>query len=81
MLISNQPGLPGLHCVLLKRRKALNMAPDLHHSRSDHWEAMLLAWKSLHVPVGTILLVALLVSGAFSAISMVWGYGPVNPVP
>ena len=57
------------------------MPRDPYQPRSDHWEAMLLAWKSLHIPVGTILLVALLVSGAFSAIAMVWGYGPVNPVP
>jgi hypothetical protein len=42
---------------------------------------MLLAWKSIHVPVGTILLSALLLSGVFSAVSMVWGYGPVNPIP
>jgi ABC-type transport system involved in cytochrome c biogenesis permease subunit len=49
--------------------------------RSDHREAMLLAWKSIHVPVGTILLGTLLLSGVFSAVSTLWGYGPVSPIP
>jgi hypothetical protein len=57
------------------------MPHDPTQPRSEHWEAILLAWKSIHVPVGTILLGALLLSGVFSAISMVWGYGPVNPIP
>jgi hypothetical protein len=57
------------------------MTPDLHHSRSEHWEAVRLSWKCRHIPIGTILLAILLLSGMFSATSMMWGYGPVNPGP
>ena len=49
--------------------------------RTEHWEALRLAWESLHVPVGTLLIGGLLASGIFSAISMVWAYGPANPIP
>lgn len=50
------------------------MASDLHQTRSDHWEAVRLAWKSLHIPVGTLL------AGILSAVATVWGQGPVNPI-
>ncbi len=47
----------------------------------EHREAVRLDWMSMHIPVGAILLSTLLLSGIFSAASMVWGYGPVNPIP
>ncbi len=53
--------------------------PDLR--LGEHKEAVRLAWKSRHVPVGTILLGALFLIGVFSAIAMVWDYGPSNPIP
>jgi ABC-type transport system involved in cytochrome c biogenesis permease subunit len=48
---------------------------------SDHKEAVRLAWKCRHVPFGTIALSTLLLSGVLSMVSMVWGYGPGNPIP
>jgi hypothetical protein len=57
------------------------MASDLHQTRSDHWEAVRLAWKSLHIPVGTLLIGTLLSAGVLSAVAGVWELGPVNPVP
>ena len=48
---------------------------------SERKEAVRLDWMSMHIPVGAILLSTLLLSGIFSAASMVWGYGPVNPIP
>jgi hypothetical protein len=57
------------------------MASNLHQARSDHWEAVRLAWKSLHIPVGTLLIGGLLLAGVLSAVATVWGQGPVNPIP
>ncbi len=54
-------------------------SPDL--PEPEHKEAVWLAWRSLHIPVGTILVGALLLSGVISAVSTVWGYGPANPIP
>jgi hypothetical protein len=48
---------------------------------SDHKEAVRLTRRSRHIPFGTILLSTLLLSGIFSMISMVWSYGPANPIP
>ena len=53
--------------------------PDL--PAFDHKEAVRLSWKSRHIPFGTILLVTLLLAGIFPAVSMVWGFGPANPIP
>ena len=53
--------------------------PDL--PVSDHKEAVRLTWRSRHVPFGTIALSILLLSGILSMVTMVWGYGPVNPIP
>ncbi len=53
--------------------------PDL--PEPEHKEAVWLAWRSLHIPIGSILIGILLLSGVVSATSMVWGYGPVNPIP
>jgi ABC-type transport system involved in cytochrome c biogenesis permease subunit len=53
--------------------------PDL--PAPEHREAVRLDWMSMHIPVGAILLSTLLLSGIFSAASMVWGYGPVNSIP
>jgi hypothetical protein len=47
----------------------------------DHNKAVRLAWKCRYVPFGTIVLSTLLLSGVLSMMSMVWGYGPVNPIP
>ena len=57
------------------------MASDLHLARSEHWEAVRLAWKSLHIPVGTLLIGSVLLAGILSAVAMVWGQGPVNTIP
>ncbi len=46
----------------------------------EHKEAVRLVWMSMHIPVGAVVLGALLLSGIFSATAMVWGYGPVNPI-
>jgi hypothetical protein len=47
----------------------------------DHKEAVRLTWKAMHIPFGTIVLAALLLAGIVSAVAMVWGYGPANPIP
>ncbi len=57
------------------------MASHPEQTPSDHKEAVRLAWKCMHIPVGTILLGALLLTGIFSATSTVWGYGPASPIP
>ena len=38
--------------------------------RTDHSEAVRLAWKSRHIPVGTILMLGLLLACVLSAIFM-----------
>jgi hypothetical protein len=38
------------------------------NSRPEHREAVLLSWKSLHVPFGTILLTALFAACVFSTL-------------
>lgn len=67
------PG-PGPGTLVMLRREAPMPA-------SDHKEAVRLAWKAQHIPFGTIALSVLLLSGVLSTVSMVWGYGPVNPIP
>ncbi len=39
---------------------------------AEHREALRLAWESLHVPVGTLLLGALLGMSVLSAVSTMW---------
>ncbi len=53
--------------------------PDLPEPEDK--EAVWLAWKSLHIPVGTLLIGSLLVAGIASAIGMIWSLGPVNSMP
>ena len=48
--------------------------------RPDHKEAVRLTLKAMHIPFGTIVVGALLLVGILSAIAMVWGYGPANPI-
>lgn len=50
-------------------------------SGSDHTEATRLMWRSRHIPFRVIFLGVLLMSGVLSMASMVWSYGPVNPIP
>ncbi len=57
------------------------MSSDHHLSRPEHWEAVRLSWRSRHIPVGSLLLSALLLASVMSAVSMVWAYGPVNVMP
>jgi hypothetical protein len=57
------------------------MSSDHHLPRPEHWEAVRLSWQSRHVPVGSLLLGALLLASVMSAVSMVWAYGPVNVMP
>ena len=50
-------------------------------SALDRKEATRLAWRGRHIPVVTILLGTLLLSGVISMVSMIWSYGPSNPIP
>jgi hypothetical protein len=54
-------------------------APDT--TALDHREAVRLAWKSIHLPIGSIFIGTLLLAATLSAVSTVWGYGPANPIP
>jgi hypothetical protein len=47
----------------------------------DHAEAVRLAWKSRHVPIGTILLVTLMLGSVLPTILTILAEGPVNPIP
>jgi hypothetical protein len=47
----------------------------------DHAEAVRLAWKSRHVPVGTILLLILILGTVIPTILTILAQGPVNPIP
>ena len=47
----------------------------------DHAEAVRLAWKSRHVPIGTILLVTLMLGSVLPTILTILAQGPVNPIP
>jgi hypothetical protein len=49
--------------------------------RSEHNEAVRLAWKSIHVPFGTILLGAFLLACVLSAVMQVIALGPSNAMP
>jgi hypothetical protein len=49
--------------------------------RRDHREAMRLAWKSLHVPWGTVLTFGLLLICILSAVLTMLAQGPANPIP
>ena len=49
--------------------------------RTDHREAVRLSWKSRHIPVGTILVLGLILACVLSAIFMVIAQGPSNPIP
>ena len=49
--------------------------------RSEHWEAVRLSWKSLHISFGTILLVCLVLASVLSTFLTIAGQGPVNPIP
>ena len=42
--------------------------------QSEHWEAVCLSWKSLHIPFGTFLIGSLLMTGVASAVSMMWAF-------
>jgi hypothetical protein len=50
-------------------------------ARTEHREAVRLSWKSRHIPLGTLLVSAVLLAGVLSAIYMVVAQGPVNPIP
>ena len=47
----------------------------------EHIEAVRLSWMSHHFPLGSILLVSVLLAGVVSALSTVFALGPVNPIP
>jgi hypothetical protein len=49
--------------------------------RTDHSEAVRLAWKSRHIPVGTLFVLGLLLACLLSAIFMMIAQGPSNPIP
>jgi hypothetical protein len=47
----------------------------------DQKEAVRLTWKSRHIPVGTILMVCLVVASIASAILTILAESPSNPIP
>jgi hypothetical protein len=57
------------------------MTSSSNQPRSEHWEAVRLSWKSVHIPFGTILIGSLLLASVTSAVSMMWSFGPINPMP
>ena len=59
------------------------MMPDQTSSwaGTEHREAVRLSWKSRHIPVGTILVLGLILACVLSAIFMVIAQGPSNPIP
>jgi hypothetical protein len=61
--------------------EAVMAKPSSTMPRQDHKEAVRLTLKAMHIPFGTIVVGALLLVGILSAIAMVWGYGPANPIP
>lgn len=79
-----RPGCPEA-ATQPEAQSASTLEADMTSSRKrpnpEHREALLLAWKSMHVPVGTFLIGTLLLSGAASAITMVWGYAPSIIIP
>jgi hypothetical protein len=48
---------------------------------AEHKEAGRLAWKSRHIPFGTLLVVGLVLAAVLSAIFMIIAQGPSNPIP
>jgi hypothetical protein len=49
--------------------------------RASHREALLLAWNSLHVPFGTLLLGGIVLLAVVSAVSSILAVSPVNGIP
>ncbi|MFC1457842.1 MULTISPECIES: hypothetical protein [Microvirga] len=47
----------------------------------EHKEAARLAWKSRHIPFGTLVISVFLLASVLSAIFMVFAQGPSNPIP
>jgi hypothetical protein len=52
-----------------------------HPATQDHAEAVRLAWKSRHIPIGTILLATLMLGGLLPTVLTILAQGPVNPMP
>lgn len=52
-----------------------------HSKRSDHNEAVRLAFKACHIPFGTIVITILILACVLSAIFEVIARGPSNPIP
>jgi hypothetical protein len=48
---------------------------------ADHWEARRLQWTSFHIPVKSAMIGSLFVIIVGSAVSTLWGYGLVGPIP
>jgi hypothetical protein len=47
----------------------------------EHREAVRLAWKCCHIPLGPILITLFIVWSLLPTILTIGAYGPVNPVP
>jgi hypothetical protein len=54
---------------------------EISQVRRDHREAVRLTWKGRHVPIGTLLLIVLIVVCVLSAILMVMADSPSTPIP
>jgi len=50
-------------------------------TRREHREAVRLAWKSLHLPLVTLLTAGLVLVCVLSAVLMIVAQGPSNPIP
>ena len=46
----------------------------------DHWEAVRLSWKSLHIPIGTILISGLALASIVSTVFTIIAEGPANGI-
>ncbi len=55
--------------------------PSVSLSVQEHREAVRLAWKSRHVPFGSMLIGTLLVGSLLPTILTILAQSPVNPIP
>lgn len=57
------------------------MSNTEHSPAQEYREAVRLAWKSRHVPIGTILLGTLMLGSLMPTIFTIIAQSPVNPIP
>jgi len=57
------------------------MRSNFSSAVQEHREAVRLAWKCRHIPVGSILITLFIVCSLLPRSLTIVAYGPVNPVP